>query len=213
MLEELTEYQQSKLADYVKNGAKIGNSVVPSEVYTDEVIESIKIAVQKMYKAANHSIKKEDILISPSVIMSPFIAAAHMVGKVGTPGKPVKSKLENMKAVEDFLNGFENPKAIIKKSEQFLKVRFWGSLNIGFWSFISFFMNETSLGKNELLKFKEINDIMFNEICHLTYDLIIAEDLCVVSKKPIYQDIDNSGEYPVTCGGKIVWSDGTVIKY
>lgn len=213
MLEKLTPEQEAKFPAYVKKWATIGNSIVDDALYTDEIIGLIKDAVVAMYKESGKNIKPENVLISSSPIMSPFIAAAHVVGKKGKPKKPVKSKLPNMGAVEDYLNTFTNPREIINNSDKFPQLRYWCSIDAGFRAYVDFFMNETDLGKNELKKFEDINKKMANEITHLCYDMLISENFCVVSKKPIYQDLDMSGDYPVAKKGLIKWADGTQVQY
>jgi hypothetical protein len=181
--------------------------------YSDEIIEKIKDAVQAMYAAAKKTIDRENIIISSSPTMSPFIASARIVGKIGKPKKSVKSKLSNMGSVENFLNKYSNPKKIIKESGKFTGIRYWCSINVGFRAYIDFFMNETKLGDEALKDYKNINTIMANEVTHLCYDMLIYENFCVVSKKPIFQDLDTSGEYPIARNGRIEWEDGTIINY
>jgi hypothetical protein len=213
MLDKLTPEQEAKFPEYVKKWATIGNSVAPDELYSEQILDDIKNAVVKMYTVANKKINKKNILVSSSPIMSPFIASAHKYGKSGTPKKRVTCKLPNMLAVENFVNGFYNPEEIIKNSNSFCSLRYWCSLDAGLRAYVDFFQNETTLGKNELKKFESVISVVSNEITHLTYDLLIDDGLCVFSKKPVFQTLDTSGDYPTAKGGIIRWGDGTEIKY
>ena len=212
-LESLTKEQEDKFPYYVEKWVRIGNSLVTEDFYTDDIVNSIKVAVQKMYKIAGEKIELENVLISPSPSMSPFMAAAHVHGKKGTPTKKMKCKIPNMESVEAFVNSFANPKEIVQKAGAYCELRYWGALDAGFCAFVDFFNTETELGNTALVPHKETIEVMHNEITCLCYDLLIADGLCVVSKKPIYQDFDMSEGYPVAKSGKIKWADGTVIEY
>lgn len=212
MLNELTKEQQNKFPEYVKKWAAIGNSVVPEGFYTPDVVRTIEDAILSTYKAADKSISRDNILESTSPTLSPFIAAAHVMGKKGTPKNPVKSKLPHMESVELFLNQFTNPRDIIANSGKFLGQRYWGSLGAGFKAYVDFFQTETSLGVNELVS-HATNIKATTDITCLTYDLLIGDNVCVFSHKPVFQTLDTSGDFPVARSGEIKWSDGTIIKY
>lgn len=213
MIEQLTQEQIDTFPFYVKKWVTIANSVVPEGLYTPEIVDRIKDAIQLMYKAANLTIDRDNIIMSTSPTMSPFIFAARRVGVPGTPKKRATYKLDGLQVVEDFVNGFENPLEIVKEASDAASLRRWGALNADFRAFVDFFATETELGTTVLVPFKELNACLEAEITTLTYDLLIGDNLCVFSQKPVYQDFDNSGDYPKAVSGDIRWSDGTCISY
>lgn len=212
-IESLTEEQKATFPFYIKKWTTIANSVVKPGFYTEEVIDKIKDAIITMYRDQGGDIKPENILVSPSPKMSPFIASARVYGKPGTPKKKLHCRLPDMKAVEDFINTFENPKEIQERAKDFCEKRYWGSIDAGFWGYVDFFNRETIL-KDTVLKPKaELISKISNVFVPCVFDLIYTDDFCVFSKKQVYQDLDTSGEYPVIKPGKIKWEDGTEIEY
>lgn len=206
MLEKLTKEQTEAMAKYRDKWMKIVTSSTSEEFYSDFVNEKIKDAVTGMYAAAKKKIKREEIIITTSPIMACFVASAHACGKKGTPKTPIKwagnnKKITGMNAVENFLNGYENPKEIVNNSSKFSNLIYWGIPDSGFCGFIDFFRNETDI------KVDYSNMDHLNVITELTHLIIISEKFCVVSMRP--KIFRNNGGAAIADGKPyIVWNDG-----
>ena len=209
-VDSLTPEQEARFPEFVKKWVEIGNSTVTPDFYTPEVIETIKDCIQVMYKSVDAAINRENILISTSPLLSPLVAAGFEHGKKGTPRKKAEGNLPNMDALVNYVNQFSNPKEVIKEADKYTNTRYWGSLDADTRAFIDFFNRVVELP--ELKRYQEAITAM-ETLTMLTYDMLINDTFCVVSMKPIHQDLDWSGEYPVASSGEIKWADGTVINY
>lgn len=205
MLDKLTPQQEAKIPEYFEKWLAIATAETPTEFYDAEALEAIKDAVVGAYDAAEKEITRDKIFIVDSPIMAMFVASAHVCGKPGKPEKPVKwkgdSKLTGMEAVENYLNGFENPTTVIKQSSKFTNIIYWGMPIAGYYGYLDFFKRETDIK----VDFK--NSEYGERLTILTHMLLISDGFCVVSKRPCVLRT-NRGSAIADGSPYMAWGDG-----
>lgn len=211
-INELTQSQKEAMSKYVKKWCEIVLADTPKDFYNDDNLNLIKEAVKEIYKISNNKIDEENILIVESPLIAPFVAAAHQIGKIGKPNKKVKfnkenTRLINIDAVEEYLNGFKNPMEIIRRSSKYSDCLDWGIGNGDFCAFIDFFQQETNLKLKEFELHKP-----YKLLSELTHMRITLDNLCVVSLRPTHIPSKNSGEHMVADKGVMSWSNKTLVK-
>lgn len=205
-IESLTPEQEARMPFYRDKWLSNAIAEVPPELYLDESVKKeLTDTLHYMYKVSGHTLKT--VLFAPSPIMAMFMASAHEVGKVGTPKKKASfkhdqaPKIVGMKAVEDYLNGFSNPKEIIKNAGKFSSQIYWGASDSGFNGYVEFFIKECGLE----LDMDKVNAL--NTVSRLTHLLLICDGFAVVAYRPSTLRTNNG---TAIADGKpyMIWQDG-----